>query len=210
VHRLPGKTMRQNTTTREKLPQADAPAPLREPSAPGTVGRQRPKRKRNVMPRRKRPVGPPAALNLPAGLRGQRQEDAGALRQLQPPHTLLRTPLPRVLMLAGMWAFDSASSRGASLNTGSPAAPQGELLKSGMAPVGGPPEPCLHSPEAAPGFSGCRARAPRPCRCLFCEISPGTVMIFLQDGAIQAEMLPTVPPGHCGCPQAHPGASQSR
>ena len=46
-----------------------------------------------------------------------------------------------------------------------------------------PLEPHRVSQNAGPGLSLMQR--------LFCEISPGTVMIFLQDGAIQAEMLPT-------------------
>lgn len=160
VHRLPGKTMRQNTTTREKLPQADAAALLREPSAPGTAGRQRPKRKRNVMPRRKRQVWtagrPESPCGTPWTAPGGRRSPAAAPAPAPAYSPLDSAPArPDAGRDAGMM---TARHHGSVPESLIPAAPQGELPERVNTPEGGPTEPCLHSPGAAPGFSECRAR----------------------------------------------------
>lgn len=179
VHRLPGKTMRQNTTTRGKLPQKDAPALLREPSAPGTAGRQRPKRKRNVMPRRKRQVWtagrPESPCGTPWTAPGGRRSPAAAPAPAPAYSPLDSAPAcPDAAQDAGMM---TARHHGSVPESLIPAAPRSELLSSlkreapllrpSRALLSIPWEPHRVTQDAGPGLSLMQR--------LFCEISPGNL-----------------------------------
>ena len=130
VHRLPGKTMRQNTTTREKLPQADAPAPLREPSAPGTAGRQRPMRKRNVTPRRKRQEWTAGRPESPRGTPGRAPGERRSRPEAPAPAHTPQDAAPARPDAGRDAGMMTARHHGSVPESLIPAAPRSELLSS--------------------------------------------------------------------------------
>ena len=163
VHRLPGKTMRQNTTTRGKLPQKDAPAPLREPSAPGTAGRQRPMRKRNVTPRRKRQEWTAGRPESPRGTPGRAPGERRSRPEAPAPAHTPQDAAPARPDAGRDAGMMTARHHGSVPESLIPAAPRSELLSSlkreapllrpSRALLSIPREPHRVTQDAGPGLS---------------------------------------------------------